>query len=64
MIGKLRGLGWATRERTNDESEAAMCELGVKLSIRQISYRLFVNCHGQNDFRYFLAIALEFHAQV
>ena len=58
-----------TRERANDESEAAMYsalskELGVKLSIRQISYRLFVNCHGQNDFRYFLRIALEFNAQV
>ncbi len=64
LIGKMHGLDRATRERTNDESEAAVCELGVKLSIRQISFRLFVNCHGQNDFRYFLAIALEFHAQV
>ncbi len=64
LIGKVRNLGRATRERANDESEAAVCELGVKLSIRQISFRLFVNCHGQNDFRYFLAIALEFHAQV
>jgi 4-aminobutyrate aminotransferase len=60
LIGNVRGLGLfkdrATREWANDESEAAMYsalskELGVKLSIRQISYRLFVNCHGQNDFR-------------
>ncbi len=37
LIGNVRGLGRATRERANGESEAAMCELGVKLSIRQIS---------------------------
>lgn len=73
LIGNVRGLGLfkdrATREWANDESEAAMYsalskELGVKLSIRQISYRLFVNCHGQNDFRCFLGVALEFNAQV